>query len=268
MASLTEKQIGPGPVPVWDIQTASAGQIDACCGLGKGVNLLDNWYFGYGVINQGGQTSYTGARYTIDRWVLSGGSDVKLTVEPANRRIIIQNVGSTPNASLMQKLDERIIPSIDPNASMTASILVGNSVVPVRLTFGGIVYSIPASNTGKLRLLSFTRKASLASGATFTISANGITSGSFGVQLYAAKLELGFEQTLAIQDTDGDWVLADPPPNATLELLKCQRYFQTFATQSLRPVEAEDFRPAMRARPTLGTITVGGKTLYTASAEP
>lgn len=31
-------------------------------------NLLDNWWWGNGVINQRGQTTYTGGGYTIDRW--------------------------------------------------------------------------------------------------------------------------------------------------------------------------------------------------------
>lgn len=43
--------------------------------------------------------------------------------------------------------------------------------------------------------------------------------------IMAAKLEEGNWQTLAHQDADGGWVLNDPPPNKTLELLKCQRYF-------------------------------------------
>ena len=39
----------------------------------------------------------------------------------------------------------------------------------------------------------------------------------------AAKLEKGTEQTLARKIGD-QWVLNDPPPDPTLELLKCQRY--------------------------------------------
>ena len=42
----------------------------------------------------------------------------------------------------------------------------------------------------------------------------------------AAKLELGSQQTLAHQDAAGNWVLNDPPPDKTLELLKCQWYQQ------------------------------------------
>ena len=82
----------------------------------------------------------------------------------------------------------------------------------------------------------------------------------------AAKLELGSQQTLAHQDADGNWVLNEIPDYGE-QLARCQRYFQTFATESLRPTNALDFRPVMRATPALSTITVGGKTLYTASAD-
>ena len=82
--------------------------------------------------------------------------------------------------------------------------------------------------------------------------------------LTAAKLELGDTQTLAHKEGD-TWVLNEIPNYAT-ELMKCQRYYQVFKTSSMRPVEAEDFRPVMRARPALETISIGGQTYYTADA--
>lgn len=60
--------------------------------------------------------------------------------------------------------------------------------------------------------------------ATKTVSITGS-----GIPIIAAKLELGPVQTLAHQDTDGNWVLNDPPPNKALELAKCQRYFEISA---------------------------------------
>ena len=86
------------------------------------------------------------------------------------------------------------------------------------------------------------------------------------ISIKAVKLELGSRQTLAHQDADGNWVLNEIPDYGE-QLARCQRYFQTFATESLRPTNALDFRPVMRATPALSTITVGGKTLYTASAD-
>ena len=86
------------------------------------------------------------------------------------------------------------------------------------------------------------------------------------VIVYAVKLELGSQQTLAHQDADGNWILNEIPDYGE-QLRRCQRYFQTFATQSLRPTDALDFRPVMRTTPALSTITVGTKTLYAASAD-
>ena len=54
----------------------TAQQIDDGLNIARGVsnpNLLDNWYFG-NPVNQKGQTSYTGAGYTIDRWALSASN--------------------------------------------------------------------------------------------------------------------------------------------------------------------------------------------------
>ena len=82
----------------------------------------------------------------------------------------------------------------------------------------------------------------------------------------AIKLELGDTQTLAHQNADSNWVLNEIPDYGE-QLARCQRYFQTFATESLRPTNALDFRPVMRTITALSTITVGGKTLYTAIAD-
>jgi hypothetical protein len=81
------------------------------------------------------------------------------------------------------------------------------------------------------------------------------------------KLELGESQTLA-HLVNGEWQLNDIP-NYAEELAKCQRYFQIFRTQSKRSTYGADFRPTIATdSPTLGTITIGGTTYYTASSEP
>lgn len=54
-----------------------------------------------------------------------------------------------------------------------------------------------------------------------------------GLDVVAVKTELGFVQTLAHQDADGNWVLNDPPPNKALELAKCQRYYYQTANTAL-----------------------------------
>lgn len=41
-----------------------------------------------------------------------------------------------------------------------------------------------------------------------------------------AKLELGSKQTLAHQDSSGNWVLNEPPPDPLAEMQKCQYYYE------------------------------------------
>lgn len=81
----------------------------------------------------------------------------------------------------------------------------------------------------------------------------------------AAKFELSDHQTLAHKE-GGNWILNDPPPNKALELAKCQRYYQVFSSEDMRPIKAVDFRPPMRVNPALSTIEIGGATYYTADA--
>jgi hypothetical protein len=96
----------------------------------------------------------------------------------------------------------------------------------------------------------------LTAGSTYTDSIRAI----------AAKLEIGSTQTLAHLD-GSTWVLNELP-NFSMELAKCQRYFQTFRTQSLRPTYGADCRPVMASEtPTAGTITSGSVTYYTLSSD-
>ncbi len=84
---------------------------------------------------------------------------------------------------------------------------------------------------------------------------NGAAQTSY-VTVSRCKLELGTISTLA----------NDPPPDPALELLKCQRYFQVFSSESARPADVMDYRPSMRVNPALGTIEISGVTYYTADA--
>lgn len=77
------------------------------------------------------------------------------------------------------------------------------------------------------------------------------------------KLEFGEGQTLAYQDSDGNWQPLPQSDNKEgAQLLECQRYYQLYRTQSLRPNYAADCRPVMRIDPTQGTIQINGVTYY------
>ena len=219
-------------------------------------NLLDNWYFAKPV-NQRGNTKYSGNSYCIDRW-FSGNN--KVTLE--NDGLLITSVDKL---SIFRQYIEfpKLFSGRTVTFSVDAEIVSGSWFLTDLSSFsaahtdcaihGGITsYSFPVNN----------------SSAQGPAPAIGLFSSSAGSQIkvHSIKLELGSQQTLAHQDADGNWALNEIPDYGE-QLARCQRYFQTFATESLRPTNALDFRPVMRATPALSTITVGGKTLYTASAD-
>lgn len=212
MANLVEKTIGPGPVPVWDLTSVSAGQIESVCGYGRGVNLLDNWYFA-DPINQRGQTEYTVVGYTIDRW----NKD-----QPGSMRLQSDGIQFTsePNEiiNILQKFEA---PSRLSGQTITYSVLAeGTLSIVIGVNNGYPAAQEPTGTEKHLYTCTYTLPNSLSLLQMIIQIKKNSTA-----KVYAAKLELGSQQTLARQDSDGNWVLNDPPPNKALELLKCQRYF-------------------------------------------
>ena len=222
----------------------------------------------YGSISVSGTTYYVAASDIVDGYILRANTAVytfdrwKLSYHGAyiyakNGRLNFY--ATAGNNELLQTIDSK--PSgetIVLSAIVNDVLYCTNPVtVPTSITGGNrIIASRDIPNVGSLRIYQ------LASGnVACTIDTTTIT--SFTVK--AMKLELGDQQTLAHQE-NGVWVLNEIPDYGE-QLARCQRYFQTFATESFRPTNALDFRPVMRATPALSTITVGGKTLYTASAD-
>ena len=208
-------------------------------------NLLDNWYFG-NPVNQRGQTSYSKAWiYTIDRWQVS-----------QNTTLTVNNGSVSLNGGYWFEPLEEIVDALR-GRTVTISLLFASGelefatgVVPA--TWGGW-NNIALSGHVVLKDIGADSKR-----LWFVVN-------DIAENILAAKLELGPTQTLAHREGDR-WVLNEIPDYGE-QLRRCQRYFQTFATKSLRPTNALDFRPVMRAAPALSTITVGGKTLYTAIAD-
>ena len=207
-------------------------------------NLLDNWYFG-NPVNQRGQTSYSVNGYTIDRWYTAHNKSYgTLIVDQTAGCVTISHDDDGGFVDFIQNLENPATEIV----TLSVLMLSGN-LYSATGTLGSILLNtdeifIRSDEPNKVILRCKTGK---------TIS------------MIAAKLELGSQQTLAHQE-NGVWQLNETPDYGE-QLAMCQRYFQTFATESLRPTNALDFRPVMRATPALSTITVGGKTLYTASAD-
>lgn len=190
---------------------------------------------------------YTDGGYGIDRYYSKG--------------VLIESNGITltdTDKYIFQDLDAELKKALD-GKTVTVSALLSTG----ELLFGTKVYA--AASSGGVYFLTDTLHIVI-SGTSGSTSSGGIMFwASQKATIVAVKLELGTQQTLAHQE-NGVWVLNEIPDYGE-QLARCQRYFQTFETESLRHTDALDFRPVMRTNPALSTITVGGKTLYTANAD-
>lgn len=221
-------------------------------------NLLDNWYF-LRPVNQRGQTEYTVSwnQYSIDRWSCEGDA-VYVRIEQDGT--VIKNNGSS-EIQFKQILSDGLIPV---GSAVTMSALCTSVSGICHFTYAqvGAPYS-PSIQWTQIVAGEVTTAHGVQIGGQHKVIIR-LKPGA-EITLLAVKLELGPTQTLAHREGD-KWVLNEAPDYGE-QLRRCQRYFQTFATESLRPTNAFDFRPVMRATPALSTITVDGKTLYTASAD-
>lgn len=219
-------------------------------------NLLDNPWF---TVNQRGATTYDGTtegQYTVDRWKLTIANRGTITV--TDNGITLSANNSTLNPIFRQFIEKTIFDSLK-GKTVTLSIMLANgsirsetATIPlnpvidnplISCNIDGILYArlyYHNDSTGRGML-------NIVKNASETLSYN----------IRAVKLELGSVSTLAM----------DTAPNYTTELLKCQRYFHKYATETLRPTNMYDCVPEMRATPTKSTITIDGTIYYVNSAE-
>ncbi len=178
-------------------------------------NLLDNWYFA-DPVNQRGQAEY-GRGYTIDRWSFGCDSEESKVMVGAG------GIGlrSAENSGY-NNLEQRIPKSRFLSGVYTLSFLVSNPSETKQVYIFGVdtVWDPQGALCSITAYVDCNALPDIVTiGLQKSISATPLT-------VIAAKLELGSQQTLAHQDAAGNWVLNDPPPDKTLELLKCQWYQQ------------------------------------------
>lgn len=216
-----------------------------------GRNLLDNWYF-VNPINQRGLDSYANSSgfYGIDRWKILPGLSNFCYVEVNDGYVAIVNANTTPGnyIYIAQFFEYEITPA---GVSRTVSIMDKDGVVRsstnpngINWVYGDGIYIYQDDAKSLVIRLDAGKR----------------------LNMKAIKFELGSSQTIAHQDIAGNWMLNEIPDYGE-QLARCQRYYQIFATQSVRPTNKDDFRPVMRTTPALSTITIGSTTYYTASAE-
>lgn len=181
-------------------------------------NLLDNWYFG-NPVNQRGQTEYSAAGYTIDRWKMQ--LDIGIITTTADGLIL----DATANAlTLVQFFESDLLREL---AGNTLTWAVMYTVLEQSGAPGGIGYTIPGSYYAQAIMAGDVGKLCVASGSisaptNLEIPAQMYIPKGCKIKLIAAKLELGSTQTLAHREGDR-WVLNEVPEYGE-QLRRCQRY--------------------------------------------
>ena len=189
----------PAPYEAGD-NIAITGRVITTKAFPCNPNLLDNWYFG-NPVNQRGQTSYTGAGYTIDRWKLFVSGSVAITDGGLQFSSAV-NFG--------QVLEGSRVPN---GIKATASVLTDEGLAAVTFSLSGEAQQLVSAIVG---------------GTSLYFIGNWSNAGVHLIMLdgselvKAIKLELGSQQTLAHQE-NGAWVLNEIPDYGE-QLRRCQRY--------------------------------------------
>ncbi len=233
--------------------------------LGAGVrpNLLDNGDFRAGhVVNQRGQTSYSGTGMTIDRWYING-SAAKITVQ-ADGIYYEKTADATSYGIWQQKFPLGNLEGKELTFSVFVDDVCYNTTIPAGWTYsnGTILKTFNINNGSKYMSVYIICDADNV--LTFRFYYGGsVAAATTGYLLQGAKLEEGEGQTLAYQDEDGDWHrLPQPESNYVAQLEKCRRYFRRFpanyilgVTQNTNSGNTVCFRypcdPPMRTTPVL-----------------
>ena len=177
-------------------------------------NLLINRDFS---INQRGKAEYTGSGYAVDGWFISANSTYNATT-----KVLAANATATTEIYTEQRIEN---PSEFRRKEITFSANLSSSA-PAALkiyAYNGSKYTTIKSDEVYEGVVACTLSIP---DDTTSLFVRVIAYGVGETKVEQAKLELGSIQTLARQDTDGNWVIIDPPPNPAVELLKCQRYFE------------------------------------------
>lgn len=171
-------------------------------------NLLDNWYFG-NLVNQRGQTSYTGIGYGIDRWKIDiiTGSGVSI-----NNGLTIKNAGSYIGQYFDRLFDSLVgIPITGSIILSSGYLLTGTLIYKSIINQPQIFFSDSAGGVSMY-----------VNAISNTLTQVELVSLKDNVSVLAAKLELGPTQTLAHREGD-KWVLNEVPEYGE-QLRRCQRY--------------------------------------------
>lgn len=175
-------------------------------------NILDNWYFG-NPVNQQGETSYTNG-YTIDRWRATSST---VTVSIGTGKTVMKAGSETGFVRQSISSPEQYHGKTITISALTASgeFITKTGSIPSTMPSDTIGVVVPSFASGSYFGCLLTSSGALY--AQFKVNANT------SLEIVAAKLELGDTQTLAHQDSSGKWVLNEVP-NYAEQMAICKQY--------------------------------------------
>lgn len=229
-------------------------------------NLLDNWYF-LAPINQRGQTVYTAEGYTIDRWKML--IDIGVVSLEADGLVL----DASQNAITFTQPIEPDVMQFVKGQTITTSVLYTVLEQPAADAPLAVGYTVPdwqeyVSLRGASGRKTLSYGTLLVPETALELIWMYIPAGC-RIKLHAIRTELGKGQNLARQDADGNLMLAAPPPDRALELLKCQRYLQPFGSGGILFSENENtgflqgkLLTTMRTRPVIVAGTSDAVTFW------
>lgn len=190
-------------------------------------NLLLNWDF-RNPVNRNGKTEYTGTGYTIDRFKIgySAGSTFTCGVEDNGVSLTaIPKEGETSQFNFYQIIPANLLNQ----GTYTLSFLYSSDCAVRPFAYSQKIGSVipgykdfPASNDPAIAVIPIKITSEMQGGdVNAYVQINTFVEAH--VKLYAAKLELGTQQTLARQNDDGEWEIIDPL-NYDLQYALCSLY--------------------------------------------
>lgn len=169
---------------------------------------------------------YCAAGYTVDRWRSLVTSK---TVKVESDGLAISDTADF--GAFIQRIEYQGLFGKTVTFSVLAKRLAQGAQSPyiTVMNGGGSDYSyegydaIKAADNYEISSVTVTLSNTAPTGGYFFVDIVGMTGSS--IKILAAKLELGDTQTLAHQDSSGNWILNEIPDFGE-QLRKCQRYFQ------------------------------------------
>ena len=170
---------------------------------------------------------YCAAGYTVDRWYSLATATSK-TVKVESDGFVISDTADF--GAFIQRIEYQGLLGKTVTFSVLAKCLAQGAQSPyiTVMNSSGSDYSyegydmIKAADNYEISSVTVTLSNTAPTGGYFFVDCVGMTGSS--IKILAAKLELGDTQTLAHQDSSGNWILNEIPDFGE-QLRRCQRYF-------------------------------------------